>query len=893
MKNVYTFLGWVRQGLSGAGLPPDLMEDLPAHPIVPVTLTIKDNAPISTPVRIAGPGDVQGIDRRQVVRCDPAPFTHNFESTCLAAIEFDRPDLPWMFTPAAPNAMRQLRPWICLVVIKRGKGVEIKEAADRKSRILEIGDPVRPADELPDLKESWAWAHVQVAGSENLNTLPQILSGSPERTVSRLICPRRLEPNTNYIACVVPTFVVDEQSVKPAWRVEDSSLTRVELPVYHSWEFATGPAGDFQSFIRKLQNRPAPGLGTRKMVVDGEVVTLEGAFKFPNTESHGLSIAAGQAYRAKLRALVNSPVPDDTPKVAPPIYAGHYRDAVELPEDNAPPGWLGDLNLDPRYRAVAALGTRVVQMQQESLMASAWKQAGEAERANAILRNAQLLQAASNSVLVNHLSRLSDSSIVEVTRPVHGRVIIDAKTIGGQFTETNTPVIVTTSAFRRITRPRGPILRRALPTVRTVREFVSNIANEKLHLTAVDQDTIVVAGHPHSIDFENLGIITPDLAETQWLNNGGHRPASSFPVDFGWIGDAFIDSFTPPANFNIINPLLPGALSGFPVPHPNAVQNFREAFAAHQPLIVHALSQDPTPDKLVVKELAEKVRTNLNPALTVPTLVQPMIKVTAAPGTNDSTQENANLRLLKLAPQFSQPMYEGVRDLSQELLLPGLEKVLEDSILLLEPNPRFIEAYMAGLNHEMDRELLWRGYPAHPLNTPFRYFWDTRNRAGGPGDGDIKPIEEWNSNNTLGSNAVGFAKPLPVLLIRSELLRRYPTAVIYTVPADWQDGQAKPRLSGEPGAEPKFPFFEGSFKSDIRFFGFAIARQNLLGNQTSSSPGYFFVIQQHPTEPRFARKANDTSTGFLKPFGDSAETAQLLLQQPLRVAIYARDLLQV
>jgi hypothetical protein len=893
VKSVYTFFGWVRQGLSGAGLPPDSIADLPARPNIPLTLTVKDNAPVSNSVRIAGPGDVLGIDRRQVVRCDPAFFTQNFEPTFLAAIEFDRPDFPWMFTPAAPNVVRQLRPWICLVVIKRGQGVEIRSTPGTKTPVLEIGEPARPADELPDLKESWAWAHAQVAGvAENPNA--EILFGSPERTVSRLICPRRLEPYTNYIACVVPTFVEDGQSAKPAWRVDDPSLTKVRLPVYYSWEFSTGPAGDFKSLIGKLEHRSAAGLGMREMVVDGEIVTFEGAFKVSNSTSTGLSNAAGQAYRAKLRALVNAPGPDDTPKVTPPIYAGHYRDVVKLPEDSAPPGWLADLNLDPRFRAIAALGTRVVQIQQEALMASAWEQAGDAERANAILRNAQLLRAASNSVFVNHLNRLSDSSVLEVTRPVHGRVIVKATastTIEGKIAQSNTPVSVTTSAFRRITRPRGPILRRILPAGQTALPIIANIATRKISLDVAPPISEIIAGAeigPFPIDLERVGVVTPELAETQWLNKGGHRPAGGIPVDFGWIADAFISSITPPPNFNISKALISGTNFEFPVPSQGVAERFRAAFAAHQPLILPKPLQSPTPTELPVEGLATDVREKLNPAATVPNLVRPMIKVLAAHD-HGSAAATDELGPLQIAPQFSQPMYEGVRDLSQELLLPGLESVVENSILLLEANPRFIEAYMAGLNHEMDRELFWRGYPAHRLNTPFRYFWDTRGRASGPGDGDIKPIEEWNPNNTLGSNAVGFAKPLPVLLIRSELLRRYPTAVIYAVPAVWQDGQAKPVLGGE----TKYPFFQGSFKADIRFFGFAIPRQTLLGNQTGSAPGYFFVIQEHPTEPRFGPKTNVTGTGFLKPLGDSAETAQLLLQQPVRIAIHAHDLLQV
>ena len=893
MNAEYSFLAWVRQGLSGAGLPPDSVTgDLPARTELPIELTINENAPVPNPVRIAGPADVLGIDPRQVVRCNPAPFTRNFEPNFLAAIEFDRPDFPWMFTPASPNASGRLRPWICLVVVKNRDGVQLRNVPEKQFRILQIS---QPADELPDLKDSWAWAHAQVSGPlDNSNTLTEILANSPERTVSRLICPRRLEPNTNYIACVVPVFTEQGPVLKPAWRLDDASLTKLELPVYYSWEFSTGPAGDFQSLVEKLEPRPAPGLGVRDMLVDGEVVTFEGALRISGTTSQGLGSAADQRYRAELRKLVNAPTVAETPQVAPPIYAGHYRNVVKLPED-APVEWLGELNLDPRYRAIAALGTRVVQMQQEALMASAWEQAGEIERANAILRNAQLLRAASNSVFRHHLNRLSVSSILEVTRPVHGRVIVnaaDVTTIEGEIAPSNTPVAVTTSAFRRITRPRGPILRRFLPAERTVRPIVEGIAKGNLSLTMAPIGNILVTGEPFAIDYEKVGVITPELAETQYRNNGaGPRPVQDIPVMFDFVWGAVISAIPGRPHFWISAPKLPGnELPEFTIsgqgPDNETAKRFRAAVAAHQPLMATSLLRPPAPPELPVEDLAETVLTKLNPATTVPNLVRPMIEVLDA---NETAPAEADeLAPLQTSPKFPQPMYEGVRDLSQQFVLPGIESVVEDSILLLEPNPRFIEAYMAGLNHEMDRELLWRGYPAHRLNTPFRYFWDTRGRTGGPGEGDIKPLEEWRPDSRLGGNSVGFAKPLPILLIRSELFRRYPTAIVYAVPAVVQ-GDEEPTL----GNDETYPFFQGSFKPDIRFFGFSVTEQALLGNGTQSSPGYFFVIQEHPTEPRFGLDANNASSGHLAPFGDAALTAKKLLQQPVRIAIHARDLLQV
>ena len=80
--------------------------------------------------------------------------------------------------------------------------------------------------------------------------------------------------------------------------------------------------------------------------------------------------------------------------------------------------------------------------------------------------------------------------------------------------------------------------------------------------------------------------------------------------------------------------------------------------------------------------------------------------------------------LIRFAPTFPQPMYEAMRDYFPDMLLPGMGLVPQNTIALLKTNPELIEAYMVGLNHEMSRELLWRGFPTDQRGTYFRQFWD-------------------------------------------------------------------------------------------------------------------------------------------------------------------------
>src|SRR4029079_15238614 len=98
-------------------------------------------------------------------------------------------------------------------------------------------------------------------------------------------------------------------------------------------------------------------------------------------------------------------------------------------------------------------------------------------------------------------------------------------------------------------------------------------------------------------------------------------------------------------------------------------------------------------------------------------------------------------------PLFPQPMYEPLRDLSQELLLPGLDKVKPDTALGLQTNRRFVEAYMVGLNHEMGRELLWRGFHTDQRGTYFNHFW-------GQGEPNTAPADI-SDLNTWGARALG------------------------------------------------------------------------------------------------------------------------------------------
>jgi hypothetical protein len=198
------------------------------------------------------------------------------------------------------------------------------------------------------------------------------------------------------------------------------------------------------------------------------------------------------------------------------------------------------------------------------------------------------------------------------------------------------------------------------------------------------------------------------------------------------------------------------------------------------------------------------------------------------------------------APAFPQPMYAALRDRSPEYVFPGLDQVPPDTVQLLQTNSQFVESFMVGLNAEIGRELLWRGYPTDQRGTPFRQFWDAT--SSGAARPDIGPIAGWGST-PLGSHATGTDVDRLVLLIRGELLRRYPGVVIYAVKAVMRNGRRALATDFPAGVTPPLeshPIFRGTLDADVTFVGFELTRRMALADA-----GWFFVLQQQPTEPRF------------------------------------------
>jgi hypothetical protein len=199
----YQFLSWLRRGVStslalAAGDTRATFE---------VEVAVKNGGIDSRKIKFSlfGAGDVTGLDTRVVTRAWPRPGARDAEPNHFPLIEFSHADLPWRYSPAPGDGSRVL-PWLCLVVLRKGEVNFTPPIPGGKLGTLNVTTAA-----LPDLSQSWAWAHTQFSGAENLdpNSLATKVDGEPERFLSRIIAPATpglLQPDTEYTAFLMPTF---------------------------------------------------------------------------------------------------------------------------------------------------------------------------------------------------------------------------------------------------------------------------------------------------------------------------------------------------------------------------------------------------------------------------------------------------------------------------------------------------------------------------------------------------------------------------------------------------------------------------------------------------------------------------------------------------------------
>ncbi len=601
------------------------------------------------------------------------------------------------------------------------------------------------------------------------------------------------------------------------------------------------------------------------------------------------------------------------------------KDGNDVPNNT---NWVHDLNLDPRWRVPAGYGTGVVQENQENYMNAAWKQIGDVLAANRKMRQAQLAKEVSWFWYNKHIkpiTQLSPERSYMLTAPLHKRVLTNGFTVYHQIKQSVVPLSFTSVAMRSITRPGSRMMKTLvfdnqikkdnlvqrvnngqvlvvppkkipedLPTLGEVTDdmkptkipsFVIKLLLKypwiryALLALALILVLLIVLLKPSGLAMTIMGAVAAGLVVLyRYVNQWYKHAAGADAVNEANVDPKQVDKMPKSPNFHLIG-LNEKFTPRTGTRDSKEAVSFKTALKDSFSLMNFSLQAGVNPPKpaLNFSSMVNATFTAIDPELTIPKLVLNSIFI----------PERIKLKLIETFveamayPEFDTPMYKPLVDISSELFLPNLNFITPNSISLLETNQRFIESYMVGLNHEFARELLWREYPTDQRGSYFRQFWDVSSFYDDAGTDletlkeklrDIPPLHLWSKFSNLGDHdnreqGLDNEEEL-VLVIRGELLKKYPNAVIYAHKAKWNDDSGEVDLTAErrladltdaekdnpPKTKIKTPLYEAKVDPDIYFFGFDLTATEAKGgpgDSESDNPGWFFVIKERPGEPRF------------------------------------------
>lgn len=894
-------------------------------------------ADITKSIELMGPGDILGFDPAIVVRSAPDDGSFNFDYNLMPFVEFAEVDFPWRYTPAKANSNKQLRPWLALIVLTDDEiyGV-IPSASDALPRRLVLKPGVDPITTTPysygryfhALSEHWAWGHVQVNDPASPVPLQQQLVTDPFAGVSRLLCPRRLSASTQYTAFLVPVFetgrlgglgqATDTINVlAPSWNVATTIALPTtpthanQFPVYYSWRFGTAASGDFETLARAIEPRAMdPTLGAVKMDISNTGMGLSHVATVPTTVDmvgalqpvdyvpapsqvigsiapSGIGLYTGMmrdvlniAPNIAANSYTGLTPPDnpyipgttfgnDDPVILPPIYGQWHANVRKI--DSMTPQWVQEVNLDSRYRAAAGLGSKVVRDNKEKFMEEAWDQIGDVLAVNDKIAKATLAEKVSKQIYTKHF--IADTK--RVTAPFNvAQNMSHTITLGSRLLKKlknnvvagSAPSIVSAAAGSTLYSPvdydnfsiKNVLSRSYLTAAGTSSGFRKMVRNRSLAVSrlalSVPNKQLVYKVGDFTVKPAPLNIVSPDAAHmisksdlTTILSYQNHA--------------SFLTYFSLPASTSVAT--TAGLVNAA---YQNVYADFQNTLTTYD--VVAAGVKSAADITLNATQLISKVQASVDPSATIPSRVKKQIKLEYAglPDIVDFSQVMAY-------PAINEPLYTYLAGLSSEYLLPNLTQYPTNTVAVLDSNNRFIEAFLAGANHEFARELLWQGYPTDQRGSYFRRFWDINDTPySGPSQNylyDIDMIHRWTGG--LGyhnaTTRFGLTSNFTVLMIRADLLKKYPNTLIYAQKALWNTPPAvghllDPNIFHTAGpligtinpAVMQFPVFKAQVQPDIVLLGFDLDVNEAKGSPTyglSSDPGWFFVFSERPGQTNF------------------------------------------
>ncbi|HEX8135504.1 MAG TPA: hypothetical protein VF880_18990, partial [Actinomycetes bacterium] len=730
------FLGWARSGIYGVVPAPTLTAE--GRLTGREQLTLRNQRPpneqATEPLEfdLLGPGDVVGLKPGAVSHMVPAPGTPDFEETKCAYVELAAADLPWRYTPELAVG-RRLRPWLVLVVARA------TEAQLNPGGTVTLSGPALAAHPLA---EAARWAHVQDDADH-----------PGQRRVARILSPRNLDPQTDYLAVLVPAMTPTGQ---PAWTPTTGG---VALPVYHWWSFSTGEEGDFPTLAARLKPAEAdPTLGRAPL----DYTPL-------GTAAPALSVYGALAPIGASDDPIPQAVADDLIQVTAPVV-DRLRPVITVPAygepwvaDLAATTWAATFRTDPRPRGIAGLGLRAGILLQDLLSDAAAAQAGALDAAAQRIRHLVAGLAAAGSLWTRRLPA-DPLRRLAVFGPAMRRMMTATGTVRDHVAGGVRPLppALFSSAARRVLRP-GPA--RSALADKGAGDPAAVIAAAN-HCPPPPQRA--PKGLPHADDLAGqLGGRPLDDEIQQGVDRGR--------VPFARLKQ-LIDAFprqdyrddTMAVFDQIMRFWLEQAEQGAPLPV-LALVAVLDPTSGKRPddeQLLELLRQlDGEPDTGSLLELGRTVRTKepdrpCRPVDLVrlagavasavdPTGSRPFV-VDRVLGTI-SGLDGQPLTPPELCPDLDLPGWQFLRDHDPDWLLPGAQQLTDDAVTGVSTNPAFVDAFLLGLNTQVLGELRFRNIPLVAGCTPLRQFWARANPAGESYDDDIVGVHSWPTGSALGA----------------------------------------------------------------------------------------------------------------------------------------------
>ncbi len=766
---------------------------------------------VSLDFQLYGPGDVARLALGQIRRREPAPGSEVMAPNLFPYVEFTVSDFPWRLSPVEPDAAGRLMPWLALIAIEL--------AGDGQSPLRQVGAGDVPVveiacKELPPHDELALWAHVEVPPSGAVN---------PDQGIARLVSPVKLQPRRRYLCCLVPTFEAgrlaglgetppDPLDPAPAWTDRDGTVV---LPVYDTWQFATIEDGDLETLARNLKPaalsappfkvdvtdaiRPALATTTPPSAVAPFSPVLLASLPDPDWSPK----SARQKARTVIGKWLNGTAAGT---IGPPIYGAMVRDGAK-PDT----GWTADVNLDPVLRSAAGLGAAMVRVHQDDLSEAAWSQAGAIHKARREREGARLASLLANRLYTRNVAPLQQQAATLSLVPALARVAAAAGgSVAAALERSALPSANLSAAYRRILRAK------VVPSATTAATGLS-AALQRLNqqvpvLNAVPPTNAHVATRARIAAFQGAGTGTPttrgSVFDRATLGSFAvsRRGAATGTSRSGSISTSatFATSAAPMTRFAALNLALDAEKA-------RMIEAFEPALNSRAPTLVQlqtppafAWAMPPRPgDSATASAVA---RTDLGDVGRF------------LPG-----------RSVAVAPHFDQPLVDW---LDPEFLL-GKVDPLPETVGGLGVNARLIEAVMIGANHEMARELRWRGVPLDLSATFFRRFFDGRIT--------MSEMAGWQST-PLGEHYP--VSQSTVFLFRSKLVEHLSELTVYLAPAK----RIPERVVDKDGATVA-PLFQGRPGPGMAYFGFDLAPAVLHGNGTEA--GWYLVLEERSGGTKF------------------------------------------